>query len=55
MYIYKEDADNFLGSLTDRLAEEFNAVHEVLYRLLKEDDWSLVIKSHAMQKQLLQT
>ena len=48
MYIYKEDADNFLGGLTDRLEEEFNAVHKVLYRLLKEDDWSLVIKSQAM-------
>jgi len=48
MYLHREDAENFLGGLTDRLAGEFGAVHKVLYRLLKEDDWSLVIKTHAM-------
>jgi hypothetical protein len=48
MYLHREDAENFLGGLTDRLAGEFGAVHKVLYRLFKEDDWSLVIKTHAM-------
>jgi len=48
MYLYKEDADNFLGGLKDRIAGEFDSVHKVLYQLLKEDDWSLVIKTHAM-------
>jgi hypothetical protein len=48
MYIYKEDAVNFLDGLNDRLAKDFYEVHEILYRLLKDDDWSLVIKSHAM-------
>ena len=48
MFICNEDVGKTLGGLADRLANEFDAVHIVLHRLLAADDWSLVIQLYVM-------
>lgn len=47
MYLYKEEADKLIGELKSSLLGTLDTRITLLLGLLKEDDWSFVIKSHA--------
>ncbi|MFC5049104.1 hypothetical protein ACFPK9_00530 [Rubritalea spongiae] len=48
MYLRKNDANTLLDSLKNELLDEIRDDSEFLLSLLDEDDWSFVIKSHAL-------
>jgi len=47
-YIRQEDAQKLLGELASSTINELEEKFSILSGLLKQDDWSFVIKSHAM-------
>lgn len=48
MYIYKLDAEKLLRKTVCGLVGEFLEKGDFLHGLLKQDDWSFVIKAHAL-------
>ena len=48
MYIYREDAERFLRDTKNGLLDGLDSRFDLLKKLLREDDWSFVIKSHAL-------
>lgn len=48
MFIYREEAKALLGSLHSDLLNALESHFEFLLALLEEDDWSFVIKLHAL-------
>nr|CDQ34780.1 hypothetical protein BN993_04246 [Virgibacillus halodenitrificans] len=48
MYIYREDAERLLRDAKSGLLDGLDSRFDLLKKLLREDDWSFVIKSHAL-------
>jgi len=53
MYVNKEEALKLLNEGTDEISEEVKKNQDFLLSLLDEDDWSVIIKSHALIESLL--
>ncbi len=48
MYLYKKQARKILQELIEKTISELKNNHKFMISLLADDDWSLVIKSHAL-------
>lgn len=48
MYIHKKEAEKILVDLGLSLCSELKGKYDFLFDLLKEDDWSFIIKAHAL-------
>ncbi len=48
MYLYKEEAEKLLKQHKISMAKELKDKTEFMLSLLKADDWSMIIKSHAL-------
>ena len=48
MYVYKKDAEKLIGKTVVGLVNELRRKGDFLHGLLKQDDWSFVIKAHAL-------
>jgi hypothetical protein len=48
MYLKKTDAQDLLRTFSDKVGSKLQETNEFLAHLAEEDDWSFVIKSHAL-------
>ncbi len=48
MYVYRADAEKLFGETIKGLVDELRAKGDLLHSLLDQDDWSFVIKAHAL-------
>lgn len=53
MYIYKDKAKELLHEFAVDLDEELKSKTDFMFALAEDDDWSLVIKSHALIESLV--
>ncbi len=48
MYLYKDDAESLITDFKQTIISELKTHQEFILSLLEDDDWSLIIKSHAL-------
>ncbi len=53
MYLKPEEAKKLIIELTYSVSQEFEEKYEFMLKLLKDDDWSFVIKSHSLIESLV--
>lgn len=53
MYIYKDKAKELIHEFAGHVDEEIKSKTDFMFALVEEDDWSLVIKSHALIETLV--
>ena len=53
MYLYKVHAQQLLAALGEEIAAELKGKTDFMLSLMDEDDWSMIIKSHALIEALV--
>ncbi len=53
MYLYREQAKDLLKEVTDVAISDLEQKNEFMFSLLEGDDWSMIIKSHALVESLV--
>ncbi len=53
MYIYREKATELISDLKNNITSQIEEKKDFLFSLLEDDDWSLVIKSHALVESII--
>ena len=53
MYSYKGQAEKLISDLKKNMISELKGKADFLFSLLKDDDWSFVIKSHALIESII--
>jgi hypothetical protein len=48
MYLRREEVQELLDNMLSSIEQEIGEKHEFLYDLIKQDDWTFVIKAHAL-------
>ena len=53
MYLKPKEAKKLIKELTSSVSQEFEEKYEFMLKLLEDDDWSFVIKSHSLIESLV--
>lgn len=53
MYLYRDQAQQLLAEFGKEMADELKGKTDFMHSLVKEDDWSMIIKSHALVEALV--
>ena len=53
MYVRRDEGNDLIKNMTENIFLGLEEKHEFLFALLEEDDWSMIIKSHALIESML--
>ncbi len=53
MYIFKDEAKKLLNDSSDSMISELRQKSDFMLALIEDDDWSMIIKSHALVESLI--